>query len=60
MRNLDSVEAANRRTAEELLLDEVPIMFLYFYYFLSGAKDYISGVETNAMGHTDVSRAGFV
>jgi peptide/nickel transport system substrate-binding protein len=45
---------------QELLLDEVPIMFLYFYYFLSGAKDYISGVETNAMGHTDVSRAGFV
>ena len=50
-----------RRTAkqiQELLLDEVPIMFTYFYYFLSGAKDYVAGVETNAMGHTDVSRAG--
>jgi peptide/nickel transport system substrate-binding protein len=44
---------------QELLLDEVPIMFTYFYYFLSGAKDYVAGVETNAMGHTDVSRAGF-
>jgi peptide/nickel transport system substrate-binding protein len=43
---------------QELLLDEVPIMFTYFYYFLSGAKDYVAGVETNAMGHTDVSRAG--
>jgi peptide/nickel transport system substrate-binding protein len=50
-----------RRSAkqiQELLLDEVPIMFTYFYYFLSGAKDYVAGVETNAMGHTDVSRAG--
>jgi peptide/nickel transport system substrate-binding protein len=44
---------------QELLLDEVPILFTYFYYFLSGAKDYVAGVETNAMGHTDVSRAGF-
>lgn len=43
---------------QELLLDETPIMFPYFYYFLSGAKDYVAGVETNAMGHTDVSRAG--
>lgn len=45
---------------QELLLDESPILFTYFYYFLSGAKDYVSGVETNAMGHTDVSRVGFV
>jgi peptide/nickel transport system substrate-binding protein len=50
-----------RRTSkqiQELLLDESPILFTYFYYFLSGAKDYVAGVETNAMGHTDVSRAG--
>jgi peptide/nickel transport system substrate-binding protein len=50
-----------RRTArqiQELLLDEAPILFTYFYFFLSGAKDYVAGVETNAMGHTDVSRAG--
>ncbi len=43
---------------QELLLDESPIMFPYFYYFLSGTKDYVAGVETNAMGFTDVSRAG--
>jgi peptide/nickel transport system substrate-binding protein len=52
---------AQRRSSkqiQELLLDEVPIMFTYFYYFLSGAKDYVAGVKTNAMGHTDVSRAG--
>ena len=50
-----------RRTSaqiQELLLDETPILFPYFYYFLSGQKDYIAGVETNAMGFTDVSRAG--
>ena len=32
----------------------------YFYYFLSGSKDYVSGVVTNPMGQMDVSRAGFV
>jgi peptide/nickel transport system substrate-binding protein len=54
---------AQRRIAKEiqlLLLDEVPIMFTYFYYFLSGSKDYVSGVVTNPMGQMDVSRAGFV
>ena len=53
------VQRRTSRQIQELLLDESPIMFTYFYYFLSGAKDYIAGVETNAMGHTDVSRAGF-
>jgi hypothetical protein len=48
------------RQIQEVLLDETPIMFTYFYYFLSGAKDYVAGVETNAMGHTDVSRAGLL
>jgi peptide/nickel transport system substrate-binding protein len=52
------VQRDSSRQIQELLLDESPIMFTYFYYFLSGAKDYIAGVETNAMGHTDVSRAG--
>ncbi len=53
------VQRRASRQIQELLLDESPILFNYFYYFLSGAKDYIAGVETNAMGHTDVSRAGF-
>jgi peptide/nickel transport system substrate-binding protein len=57
--DLDAQRDASRKI-QELLLDESPIIFSYFYYFLSGAKDYISGVETNAMGHTDVSRAGLV
>jgi peptide/nickel transport system substrate-binding protein len=55
--DLDEQRQASRKI-QELLLDESPIIFSYFYYFLSGAKDYVSGVETNAMGHTDVSRAG--
>jgi peptide/nickel transport system substrate-binding protein len=52
------VQRRTARQIQELLLDEVPILFLYFYYFLSGSKDQVVGVETNAMGHTDVSRAG--
>ena len=55
--DLDEQRRASRQI-QDLLLDESPILFTYFYYFLSGAKDYVAGVETNAMGHTDVSRAG--
>jgi peptide/nickel transport system substrate-binding protein len=54
---------AQRRAAgkiQELLLDEVPVIFPYFYYFLTGAANRVSGVQTTAMGHIDVSRAGLV
>ena len=54
------VQRRTARQIQELLLDEVPIIFAYFYYFLAGAKDYIGGVKNNAMGHTDLSRAGLV
>jgi peptide/nickel transport system substrate-binding protein len=54
------VQRATAQQIQELLLDETPILFAYFYYFLSGAKDYVAGVETTAMGHTDVSRTGFI
>jgi peptide/nickel transport system substrate-binding protein len=47
------------RQIQELLLDEVPIMFTYFYYYLSAEKTYMAGIENTAMGHIDVSRAGF-
>ena len=53
-------QRATAKQIQELLLDETPILFTYFYYFLSGAKDYVAGVETTAMGHTDVSRTGFI
>ena len=45
---------------QELLLDESPILFTYFYYYLTGAKNDIANIEVTAMGHFDLSRAGRV
>ena len=53
-------QTTNAKKIQELLLDESPILFSYFYFFLSGAGSYVSGVETTAMGHADVSRAGIL
>ncbi len=59
-----ALEPEAQRTAakkiQALLLDESPILFTYFYFFLTGAGDYVSGVQTTAMGHCDVSRAGII
>jgi peptide/nickel transport system substrate-binding protein len=55
--------AVQRRTArqiQELLLDETPIIFSYFYFWLAGARPEVSGYETTAMGHIDASQAGRV
>jgi peptide/nickel transport system substrate-binding protein len=43
---------------QELLLDEVPIVFAYFYVYLTATKPDIAGVDVSAMGHCDVSQAG--
>jgi len=43
-----------------LLLDEVPVIFPYFYFFLTGTANRVAGVQTTAMGHADVSRMGLV
>jgi peptide/nickel transport system substrate-binding protein len=48
------------RQIQELLLDETPIIFSYFYFWLSGARPEVSGYETTAMGHIDASQAGMV
>ena len=48
------------RKIQLLLLDETPVMFPYYYYFLTAARLNVSGEETTAMGHIDLSRAGFV
>ena len=45
---------------QELLLDETPILFTYFYYYLTGAKSDIAGLDVTAMGHYDLSRTGRV
>jgi peptide/nickel transport system substrate-binding protein len=44
---------------QELLLEETPIVFPYFYYFLSAAKPNLQGAVSAATGQFDLSRAGF-
>ena len=43
---------------EELLLDETPIVFPYFYFHLAAEKNTFTGAEPTGMGHIDVSQAG--
>jgi peptide/nickel transport system substrate-binding protein len=45
---------------EQLLLDETPIIFSYFYYFLTATRKNFTGVEPSAMGHLNLTQAGFV
>jgi peptide/nickel transport system substrate-binding protein len=45
---------------EQLLLDETPIIFAYFYYFLTATKSNVAGVQPSAMGHLNLREAGFV
>ena len=51
---------ATAKQIQELLLDESPILFTYFYDSLTGAKNEIANVEVTAMGQFDLSRAGRV
>jgi peptide/nickel transport system substrate-binding protein len=44
---------------ERLLIDESPILFPYFYFFLTATKPNVAGVEPSAMGHLDLNQAGF-
>ena len=41
-----------------MLLDEVPIIFAYFYFYLTATKPTVAGVDVSAMGHVDVSPGG--
>jgi peptide/nickel transport system substrate-binding protein len=43
---------------QEMLLDEVPIIFGYFYYYLTATKPDVGGAAVSAMGQVDVSQAG--
>ena len=43
---------------QEMLLDEVPIVFAYFYFYLTATKPEVAGVDVSAMGHVDVAQAG--
>jgi peptide/nickel transport system substrate-binding protein len=57
-----SIDLQSQRTAakkiQEMLLDEVPIVFAYFYFYLTATKPDIAGVDVSAMGHVDISQAG--
>ena len=39
------------------LLDETPLIFAYFYDFLTAAKKGATGVEATAMGHLLLAKA---
>jgi peptide/nickel transport system substrate-binding protein len=56
--DLDSQRAVAGQI-QELLLEETPIIFPYFYYFLSAAKPNLQGAVSAATGQFDLSKAGF-
>jgi peptide/nickel transport system substrate-binding protein len=52
-------QRAAAKKIQELLLDETPIIYPYFYFFLTGTKKNVGNVEVSAMGHYDIAKAGF-
>jgi peptide/nickel transport system substrate-binding protein len=58
-----ALDVESQRTAarqiQELLLEETPIIFPYFYFHLGATTQNVAGIEVTGMGHVDVSQAGF-
>jgi peptide/nickel transport system substrate-binding protein len=54
--DLDAQRAQSGKI-ESLLLDETPIIFGYFYDYLSVTGKSVAGVEANAMGHIFLDKA---
>lgn len=54
--DLESQRAAASKI-QTLLLDETPLMFVYFYDFLTATKKGATGVQPTAMGHLMLSQA---
>ena len=52
-------QRAAAKKIQLLLLDETPIIYPYFYFFLTGTKKNVGNVEVSAMGHYDITKAGF-
>jgi peptide/nickel transport system substrate-binding protein len=52
-------QQATAKKIQTLLLDETPNIYAYFYYFLTGTKKNVGNVEVTAMGHYDITKAGF-
>ena len=55
--DLQSQRAASKKL-QEMLLDEVPIIFSYFYFYLTATTPTVGGMAVSAMGQVDVSQAG--
>ncbi len=56
--DLETQQAAAGKI-QRLLLDETPILYTYFYDFLTATKKGMSGVEPTAMGHLFLTQASF-
>jgi peptide/nickel transport system substrate-binding protein len=56
--DIDSQKAAARKI-EELLLDETPVIFPYFYFHLSATRSNVTGIIPTGMGHLDLTKTGF-
>ena len=54
--DLESQRAAASKI-QNLLLDETPLIFCYFYDFLTAAKKGATGIEPTAMGHLFLGQA---
>jgi peptide/nickel transport system substrate-binding protein len=54
-----NAQKAGAKKIQDMLLDETPIVFPYFYYFLTGTKKNVANVQVTAMGHFDLTKAGF-
>lgn len=50
-------QRASASKIQTLLLDETPLMFVYFYDFLTATRKGISGVQPTAMGHLLLGQA---
>jgi len=56
--DIESQKAAARKI-EELLLDETPVIFPYFYFHLSATRSNVTGIIPTGMGHLDLTKTGF-
>jgi peptide/nickel transport system substrate-binding protein len=52
-------QKAGAKAIEELLLDETPVIFPYFYYHLSATTANVTGILPTGMGHIDLTKTGF-
>jgi len=52
-------QRAAAKKIQVLLLDETPNIYPYFYFFLTSTKKNVGNVEVSAMGHYDITKAGF-